>query len=159
MNVNFIVMVCNTIHLFYDRLQGKIKVPILNLVEEVKRFLIKNNIGHVLIIGTPNTIKKGLYKFKNIQTFEPNENEISELSNCIFNFNNGIDKQVQIEKTKKICKKYLKKGAKYVILGCTEFAVMLADEKFPKIDTIDVLIESVIKKIITFKKNNGVKLT
>jgi aspartate racemase len=39
--VDFIVMVCNTIHLYYDKLQREVKTPILNLREEMKEFLRK----------------------------------------------------------------------------------------------------------------------
>jgi aspartate/glutamate racemase len=45
---------------------------------------------------------------------------------------------------RKICDKYLDKGAESVILGCTEFAVMLGDDSL-KVNTIDVLVEATIK--------------
>ena len=141
-------MVCNTIHLYYNKLQKEIQTPILNLRKELEQLLINKNIKSTFTIGTPNTIKKGLYKFKGIKSFEPNKEEIKQLTNSIFNFNKGFDKELQIQKVKKICKKYLKKGAEIVILGCTEFAVMLKEENFPKINTIDVLVEATIKKII-----------
>jgi len=38
-------------------------------------------------------------------------------------------------------------GAEVVILGCTEFAVMLGDENIPKINTIDVLINAVVREL------------
>ena len=147
--VDFIVMVCNTIHLFYNNLQKEIRTPILDLRKELKKFLIKKNIRSTLIIGTPNTIKQGLYKFESIQSFEPNEEEIKQLTTAIFNFNKGIDKYVQIQKVKKICQKYLYKGCGTIILGCTEFAVMLNEENLPKINTIDVLVETTINKFLS----------
>ena len=144
---NFIVMVCNTIHLFYDYLQSKIKARILNLREEVKQNLIDKQIKSVLIIGTSRTIKQGLYRFASIKTFEPDEDELKELTSAIFNFNKGVNKSVQVQKTMKICDKYLKLGAETVILGCTEFAVMLKDQSIPKINTIDILVNATIKKL------------
>ena len=48
---------------------------------------------------------------------------------------------------KEICKK----DVDAVLLGCTELAVMLENEDFPKINTIDVLVEAVISKF----KNKG----
>ena len=144
--VDFIVMVCNTIHLYYDRLQKAIKIPILDLRQELKKLLIKKSIKSALIIGTPNTIKQGLYRVEGIQAFEPNDEEIHELTDSIFNFNKGVNKQLQIQRVRKICQKYINKGAETIILGCTEFAVMLGEENFPKINTIDVLAEATINK-------------
>ncbi len=145
---DFIVMVCNTIHLYLDIFQEQINSPILDLKKEMKNYLINNNISQVFIIGTPSTIKQGLYKLDEIKTYEPNEEEIKQLSDCIFNFNRGYKKQEQIQETKKICDKYLNQGAETIILGCTEFAVMLKDESFPKVNTIDILADSAIKKIM-----------
>jgi len=140
-------MVCNTIHLYYDKLQKEISTPILNLREELKEYLIQKGIKTALIIGSPNTIKQGLYRFKNIKFFEPNEKEMKILTNAIFNFNKGVEKQKQIQRVRNICEKYLSKGAETIILGCTEFAIMLGDENLPKINTIDVLVEATIRKI------------
>lgn len=36
---SFIVMICNTIHLFHSQLEGFVSVPILDLKEEVGRYL------------------------------------------------------------------------------------------------------------------------
>jgi len=146
-SVDFIVMVCNTLHLYYNELQKEVRTKILDLRKELEKVLIGNKIKSTLIIGTPNTIKQGLYKFENIKSFEPNKEEMKQLTKAIFNFNKGKNKQKQIQKTKKICKKYLIKGAEIIILGCTEFAVMLNEVNLPKINTIDVLVEAVIKRL------------
>lgn len=148
LKVDFIVMVCNTIHLFYKELQKQVKTPILDLRKELKKLLIKKGIKSTLIIGTPKTIKHGLYEFDGISSFRPNEKEIKQLAKTIFKFNKGINKSKQIADVKKICNKYLKKGAETIILGCTEFAVMLNKENIPKIDTIDVLVEATINKLL-----------
>ena len=150
--VDYIVMVCNTIHLYYDRLQNEIKTPILNLKDELKELLINKNIKSTLIVGTPNTIKQGLYRFEDVKTYEPNEEEMELLTDSIFRFNKG-DKKV-IKDVKKICDNYLNNGAKTVILGCTEFGVMLGNENIPKINTIDVLVDAVIKKLSNITNSN-----
>lgn len=144
--VDFIVMVCNTIHLYYDKLQNEINTPIIDLREELRHMLKRKGIKSTLIIGTPNTIKQGLYRFRDIEHSEPNEEEIKKLTDSIFNFNKGIDKQKQVQKVRKICDKYLNEGAGTIILGCTEFAVMLGEENLPKINTIDTLVEVTTRK-------------
>ncbi len=149
--VDFIVIVCNTIHLFYDRLQREIKTPILDLKQELNKSLIKKEIKSAFVIGTKNTIKQGLYRFEGINIVEPNEKEIEILTDSIFNFNKGINKSLQVNKVKKICEKYLDKKAETIILGCTEFGVMLDNENLSKINTIDVLVEIIINKLVCWK--------
>jgi len=150
--VDFIIMVCNTIHLYYDRLQKEINTPILDLKQEVRITLKRNDIKSVLIIGTPNTIRQGLYRFDGIETFEPNDKEIRQLTDSIFNFNKGHEKEKQIQNVKSICQRYLDLGAETIVLGCTEFAVMLEKENLPTVNTIDILVESVLQIIKTKHK-------
>ena len=150
--IDFAAMVCNTIHLFYERLQKEVRVPIINLRQELRKTLEKNGIKSVLIVGTPNTVRQGLYRFDKIKCFEPNSEEIEILADAIFKFNRGEEKEKQKIRAKKICKKYLALGAETVILGCTEFAVMLGDEDIPAIDTIDVLVEATANRFLALSK-------
>ena len=148
--VDFIVMVCNTIHLYHEMLQKHVNVQILDLKQELRDHLTKNDLSTTLVIGTPNTIRMGLYRFDGLNTFEPDDDEIKILTKSIFDFNRGINREKQIKNTKKICKKYIDSGAKTVVLGCTEFAVMLGNEEdIPKINTIDILVEATIERFIT----------
>jgi aspartate racemase len=149
LKVDFIVMVCNTIHLFYDELQKEIRTPILDLRKELRNRLMQNKIKTVTVLGTPSTIKKGLYKFKKIKYLNPSSRDMKKLTEIIFNFNKGVEKDEQIAETKKICQKYLQKGSEIIILGCTEFAVMLQNENLPVINTIDILVEATLDRIAT----------
>lgn len=150
--VDFIVMVCNTIHLFYENLQNQIKTPILDLRKEVERTIKSKGISSVLVLGTPNTIDKGLYDFAGITSIKPTKNEAKQLSAAIFNFNNGTEKEEQGKKVIDICNKYLSNGSTTtVILGCTEFGLMLSNGNFDKINTIDVLVKATVERIIRNK--------
>lgn len=144
--VDFIIMVCNTIHLYYDKLQKEINAPIIDLRREVIELLKRKGIKSTLTIGTPTTIKQGLYRFGGIKSLEPNEEEMKRLTDSIFNFNKGAEKRKQIQNVRNICEKYLKEGAGTIVLGCTEFAVMLGGENLPTINTIDVLVEATTRK-------------
>src|SRR3989344_1002007 len=64
---NFIVMVCNTIHLYHGLLQKEVSVPILNLRDTVREFLKDEKLKSISIFGTPASIQNGLYKFNGIK--------------------------------------------------------------------------------------------
>ena len=116
--VDFIVMVCNTIHLFYDRLQSGVKTPILDLRAEVRKVLEGKKATSVLVLGTPSTIENGLYEFNDtVKTVKPTAEEAKALSEAILNFNNGVDKEA------------------------------LGSSNLNKINTIDVLVEATIAKV------------
>ena len=146
MNPNFIVMVCNTIHLYHQSLQSKIATEIIDLRREVHTKIKNLGINKVTIIATPSTISLGLYSFEGIKYLNPHEKEIKELSNAVFNFNKGNDKIIQKEQVERIAQKYLSQESQIVLLGCTEFAVMLEDTPIPKLNTIDVLVECVVER-------------
>jgi aspartate racemase len=147
LNPDFAVMVCNTIHLFYEMLQGKVNMPIIDLRKEVEKCLKKRGIKKALVIGTPYTLRLGLYRFKGIEHISPDEKETKALSECIHFFNKGCEKSKQTDKASAICRKYLQSGAEVTIMGCTEFAVMLGKEDFSKLDTIDVLVEATMNRV------------
>ncbi len=142
MEPDFIVMVCNTIHLFHYKLQEIIASEIIDLREVVCEKL--KSFNKVTIVGTPSTISLGLYKFEGVNYLNPNDEEIDELSKAVFNFNKGDNKGLQ--RVKEIVDKYLFLGSEVVLLGCTEFAVMLEFMDVPKLNTIDLLVESVVDR-------------
>ncbi len=148
--VDFIVMVCNTIHLYYDQLQKEINTPILDLRKEVKQYLISKR-GKVLVLGTPATIKNGLYEFSGAEYIRLTKKESKKISRSILQFNRG-EKSIGI--VSKITKKYRQKGAR-IILACTELAIMLENEKIPNINTIDVLVNATIDKFLSLKSKNS----
>ncbi len=152
---DFIVMVCNTIHLYLEQLQNETTAPIIDLRKKLKEHLDENKIRMVTVLGTPNTIKKGLYKFDGIKYLNPSDGEIEKLSEAIFNFNKGIEKEKQAQTVKAICKKYLDEGSEAIVLGCTELAAMLANAKIAKIDTIDLLVEATIEEFKTLSANSS----
>jgi len=143
--VDFIAMLCNTVHLFHKKFQKEIKVPIVDLRKEVKNYLFDKKIKSATVLGSPNVIKKGLYKFGNVKYVNLSNEEIKILNKAVFDFNRGFDKIKQGKIVGNIAKKCIKRGADLIILGCTEVAIMLKDENIPKIDPMDLLIDIIVK--------------
>lgn len=145
-NPDFIIMVCNTIHLYHEKLQSEIKSALIDLRKEVHEKIKSLNIKSMTIFGTPSTINLGLYNFTGIKYINPNKEDIRELSKAVFLFNKGFEKENQKRKVEIIARKYLSAGSERILIGCTEFAVMLENSQISKLDTIDVLVDCVVEK-------------
>ncbi|MBI4158498.1 MAG: aspartate/glutamate racemase family protein [Candidatus Yanofskybacteria bacterium] len=149
---NFIVMACNTIHLYHGLLQKEVNIPILNLKDAVKDFLINNGLKSVSIFGTPATLNDGLYQFDGISYHNPSGEDLGVLSSAIKDFNRGYKRKEQINKVKEMAKRYLEGNSEVIILGCTEISLMLAESKIPRIDTLDVLALATVRQFREMKK-------
>jgi aspartate racemase len=152
LRVDFIVMVCNTIHLFHSKLQAKVKAPILDLRREVGARLKREGIRQITVLGTPATVRGHLYSFAGIECLNPSRAELLRLGAAIREFNLGRDKQKHAASTASLARKYLRAGSEKIILGCTELALMLRGEGLPVLDTLDVLAEAAIEEMLKTKK-------
>ena len=126
----FIVIPCNTAHYWYDDLQRKIKIPIINMPEEVFKHAKKNckKNSKIGLLATEGTLKTKVYDKifnKQFQLFFPNNRLQKD------NVNVAI-KDVKMGNVKKAAKviqpaiKYLLKNkCKKIILGCTELPIAI----------------------------------
>ena len=129
-NCKFIVIPCNTAHYWYNDLQKKIKIPIINMPKEVfnhtKKTCKKNS--KIGLLATEGTLKTKVYDkifSKDYELCFPT-NKLQKQS-----VNNAI-KEVKMGNVKKAAKviqssiKYLiKNKCKKIILGCTELPIAI----------------------------------
>ena len=143
----FIVIPCNTAHYWYDDLQKKINLPIINMPKEVFKYTLKKCRKNSLIglLATEGTLKTGIYnKFfdKNYQLICPKKS-IQK---------NSVNKAIQLVKmgkvkaASKIIKPainfLLKKNCKKIILGCTELPIAIfAYKSFKTIKSSKIFLD------------------
>ncbi len=126
----FIVIPCNTAHYWYDDLQKKINIPIINMPKEVYNYTSKKCKKKSLIglLATEGTLKTGIYnKFfdKKYNLVYPNKiNQKKSVNKAI-----KLVKMGKVKAANKIIKPaidYLvKRNCKKIILGCTELPIAL----------------------------------
>ena len=146
-NCKFIVIPCNTAHYWFDDLQKKIKLPIINMPKEVfkhtqKRCKKNSSIG---LLATEGTLMTGVYN----KFFDKNYNLV---------FPNAIIQKKKVNKAIKLVKmgkvklanktiqpaiNYLiKKKCKKIILGCTELPIAIfAFKSFKTIKSSKVFLD------------------
>ena len=145
-------MPCNTAHHWYDDLQKKIKIPIINMPEEVSKYCkksIKKN-SKIGILATQGSLKTKIYDkfFENYILIRPKDKyQIKNVDKAI-----SFVKRGKITKAKNIIKPAIKflldKGCKKIILGCTELPLLVEENKFSDkfLDSNLILAKASLKK-------------
>ncbi len=143
----FIVIPCNTAHYWFDDLQNKINIPIINMPKEVFKFTKKKckKNSKVGLLATEGTLKTGVYKKffqKDYQLIEPSQ-KIQKLS-----VNKAI-KLVKMGNVKDAAKaikpaidSLIKMKCKKIILGCTELPIAIfAFKSFKNVKSSKVFLD------------------
>ena len=143
----FIVIPCNTAHYWFDDLQNKINIPIINMPKEVYKFTKKKckRNSKVGLLATEGTLKTGVYKKffeKDYQLIEPSQ-KIQKLS-----VNKAI-KLVKMGNVKAAAKAIkpaidplIKMKCKKIILGCTELPIAIfAFKSFKNVKSSKVFLD------------------
>jgi len=143
----FIVIPCNTAHYWYDDLQRKIKIPIINMAKEVylhaKKKCKKNS--KIGILATEGTLKTNVYNkffYKSFTLIHPKKSlQIKSVNKAIKYVKMGKIKNA--EKTIKPAINYLiKMKCNKIILGCTELPIAIfAFKSFKKIKLSKVFLD------------------
>lgn len=150
---DFLVMPCNSLHLFIEEIRKAVKIPVLSIIEETTKFLKQQNIKEVGILATSITINRGLYNtaFKTHGINEvvlDNQNQ-AKLGEVIYNLVTGkytkkdslvLDEMIRSFDGKKL-------GA--IILACTDLQILNPYHKEIKIfDTIQILVNATVEEMI-----------
>ena len=143
----FIVIPCNTAHYWYNDLQKKIKIPIVNMPKEVFLYTKKKckNKSKIGLLGTEGTLKTGVYnKFfdKDFKLLKPsNKLQLTSVNKAIRFVKMGKIKEA--ENAIKPAVNYLMKAkCKKIILGCTELPLAIfAFKSFKKIKISKIFLD------------------
>src|SRR3989344_6044467 len=160
LNPDLIVIPCNSVHIFLDRLRIISRNPILSIIEECAKKCSSLNLKKVGILSSETTIKEGLYKkelskFK-IELISPSKTEQRIINKAILNILNDKIKIGDKKRMLKIIQNLKKRGSEVIILGCTDIQLLLSSNnlEIPIIDSLAVLEEQVINKITKFQDEN-----
>ena len=135
----FIVIPCNTAHYWFDDLQKKTKIPIINMPREVYAHSIKSckKNSKIGLLATEGTVKTGVYN----SFFDKNFKLINPSKSLQKNNVNKAIKFVKMGKIKEAEKairpavsSLIKMKCNKIILGCTELPIAIfAFKSFQKI--------------------------
>lgn len=141
-----IIICANTIHKIADEVQNSIKIPLINIIDVTGEKIAEKRIKKVGLIGTKITMNEDFYKKRlkdkyEIETIIPDIKDQDIINNIIsdeLTFN--IIEKSSKQKLLKIINKQISKGAKGIILGCTEIPLLLknSDIEIPVFNTTSI---------------------
>ncbi len=137
-----IVICANTLHMFAERIEDVVKLPVVHIVKATADEINKQGLKKIGLLGTKATMEMDFYrdllKGKGIESIIPEEADRNFVHEKAFS---ELGKEIFTPETKKgylsIINKLIEKGAEGIVLGCTEIPLIIkqGDCAVPVFDT------------------------
>ncbi|NLC20150.1 MAG: aspartate/glutamate racemase family protein [Clostridiales bacterium] len=139
---DFILICTNTMHKVAGQIQAAIGIPLLHIADVTADKVLALNIHTIGLLGTRYTMEEDFYKARleegGIKVIVPDAEDRTVVNRVIYNeLCLGEMKQSSKEEFIRIMNDLISKGAKGIILGCTEIGLLVgqADSEVPVFDT------------------------
>lgn len=144
---DFLVMPCNSMHIYIDIIREAVKIPMLSIIEETVNFIQGKQLRNVGIISTAMTLRYKLYETElernKINFIVPDLKEQSSLNKMILNLVNGKKSGTDQTKLNRIIDRMYQQGVDGVVLGCTDLQILEPRHKIvPIYDSMKILLEA-----------------
>ena len=146
---DFLVIICNTMHVYIERFRGAVSIPILSMIDVVAEHILAEGLDTVGILASPTTIATRLYQDTleryGVKTLIPDKHDQGRIAQTIFHVIAGQSDQTDVECVLHIAQGLLDEGAKAILLGCTELPLLMrnAQHAFPCVASSEVLANAV----------------
>ncbi|MDF3002642.1 MAG: aspartate racemase [Bacillota bacterium] len=139
---DFIVICTNTWHKVADQIREKVTIPLLHVAELIADELKERGFETAALLGTRYTMEQDFYRNKleenGIKVMIPEAEERDDINRIIFEeLCLGSISADSKERYLRIIDQLIQRGAKAIILGCTEIGLLIqqGDTKAPLLDT------------------------
>ncbi|WP_369769760.1 aspartate/glutamate racemase family protein [Flavobacterium sp. WC2416] len=155
--VDSIVLCANTAHLFADKLQETINLPIIHIGAETAKAINKCGFKKVGLLGTKFTMEMDFYREKleefGLEVLTPKKQETRDYIQQTVKEELGVG-FVNPETKKKyisIVNELVEDGAECIILGCTEIPLLISQDDFtiPIFDTTKIHSQAIVEYIVS----------
>lgn len=150
---DFIVIPCNTVHVFIEEIRKSVKIPVLSIIEETSSFLRSKDIKKVGLLGTQITIREKLFDEKlnenSIEIVSPDQSNQSKLGQLINRLVKNSHNKEDKKKLLKIIDGLIAKNVDCILLACTDLQLLVKNHNKVKIfDTLNVLTKATVLEIV-----------
>lgn len=151
--IDAIVLCANTAHLFADKLQEQIDLPIIHIGSETAKAVRHQGLRTVGLLGTKYTMEMDFYKNKleqyglKVLTPEPQETRDYIQFTVKEELGRGLIREETRQSYISIVNDLAARGAEGIILGCTEIPMLITqnDFSFPIFDTTRIHSKAIVE--------------
>lgn len=151
---DFLVIPCNTVHIFINEIRRSVKIPVLSILEETENFLKTKRFKRIGLLATRLSLRQKLYEKSienlGIEVIKPSENDQSRIGRIITRL--VTMRYAKHEKTAllKIILKLVKQDTDAIILACTDLQLVIKPKEMPLpvFDTMDLLVDATVREIL-----------
>lgn len=150
---DFIVMPCNSLHVFIKEIREAVNMPVLSIIEETITFIKSQGYKRVGIISTSATIQNRLYEnaFEKagMDYITPDDFQQAKMGKIILNLVTGQQKNRDREDLIAIINEFEKKNVDCVALACTDLQLLIPKHPNLKIfDTMKIFADRTVEEIL-----------
>ncbi len=151
-----IALCANTPHKVFDRLHASVAVPILHIADAIGAALVKDGVDTVGLIGTRFTMAEDFIKGRlkrqfQVKTIVPTDSEQHDIQELIYHkLSVGVFDDASRAFILQVIERLAQRGARAVILGCTEFPLLLSGVPcaIPLIDSLKCHCDAIVDCIL-----------
>lgn len=151
---DFIVIPCNTAHMFFDEIQDAVSIPVIHMIRDTVSFIIDNHpdVNEVGLLGTRGTLSSGLYqnvlKDNNIKSSIPGDEIIDKyIMKAIYSIKSGKGLKEARNLLINAIDSLPESAKNTVVMGCTEIPLAF-EEPLKDVNLINparILAESAVR--------------
>ena len=143
------VLLCaNTPHRVADEVQARVRIPLLHIADATAEAIARQGIDHVALLGTRPTMEQTFFTARlaqrGIGALVPNEADRTMIHATVLEeLGRGLFLPEKRAAFRRIIGELVAEGARGVILGCTEFPLLVKPEDVtvPLFDTLALHVE------------------
>ncbi|MBF7682660.1 aspartate/glutamate racemase family protein [Acinetobacter sp. B5B] len=155
--VDGILLCTNTMHLVAPEIQQAISVPLLHIADATAKYILKQNIYKVALLGTAFTMEQDFYKDRlmahGLEILIPSAQARAYIHHTIYNeLCVGKIKESSKQAFLNIIEDLKQQGAQGIILGCTEIVMLLPEQNacnLPLFDTTFIHVKEAAKFMLS----------
>lgn len=147
---DFIVLPCNTAHVFINDIRNSVNVPVLSIIDETVKTLKSRGVKKIGLLSTPATIKNKLFD-KKINLVKPNKINQKKMGTII----NDILKNKNINRNRHGLLKIIEtisQKSDALLLACTDLQLLIPEKEINGkriFDTLEILARATVRQIFS----------
>ena len=149
---DFFFLACNTVHTAYEQILRYTELPCIHIVDPVGEYAAKSGYRKVGLMGSNYTMEGTFFKgrLKEKYGFEvliPQGENKENIHNALYQeLTRGILREDTHQKFVRCIQELTDRGAELIVLGCTEFGLIVKkeDSPVPVLDTTMALAQAVV---------------